>query len=173
MKLEEFIIKYKNELDHKRALYVVQANLDEGNITKFGIAGANSGDAIKRLKEYIAMYGKHETANKCRGVKIFYCGVTEYNRLVESTKSQVHLVEKELKRRLKSSTIEGRGVERTTKPATEVIDEIKKIERKTKEIHTPVTKNTRTTTQAYRNDTRNAKDTQQKSNPIRRSTRIN
>lgn len=172
MKLEEFIAQYSNELDHKRILYVVQANLDEGKVTKFGIGGANSGNSIKRLQEYIAMYGKNEIRNKCKGVIIFYCGVTEYNRLIESTKSQVHLVEKELKNRLKSTTIEGRGIERTKKQPNEVIHEIKNIVKGIKETPIPITKVTRPTTQKYRNDTRNAIDTQQKSNPIRRSTRI-
>ena len=42
MDLDKALTAFRAELQHKRVLYVIQANLDKGKVTKFGIAGMDS-----------------------------------------------------------------------------------------------------------------------------------
>jgi hypothetical protein len=148
-------------------LYVIQANLDLGKITKFGIAGMDSGNPFSRLNEYVLMYGPLDPKNECQGVKVFFIGVTRYNRLVEARNSQVHKIEKKLKDEVKSVREHiGRGLERTTRKPAAIIKRIKQLTKETgledeesnlqnREL---VSGNTRASTQVYRDDRRSTID---------------
>lgn len=160
MYMEDFLEKYKEELKHKRALYVVVPNLEKDEATKFGIAGTSSGNAFRRLNEYRILYGEKDRQNPCKGVKIYYCGITEYNRLVELTHTQVYKIEKKLKDKFNAETLEGRGVERVTSKPKVIIAEIERLKMRTtrntnnEDVETNIIKNTRQSTQRYRKDRR-------------------
>lgn len=168
MYLEKFISKYEDVLKHTRCLYVVEPNLDKGEIVKFGIAGMSNGNSYARLKEYITLYGEKDEKNECKGVKIHFCGVTDYNRLVWHTQTEIHKVENKLKNIFKSTTDAlGRGSERTTASIEDVLQKIKEISRKEQDIPAKRITTTRQTSQTYRGDTRAFIDTE-----VRRSTRL-
>ena len=114
IRLEDFMNKHETDLKHKRALYVISANMEKKSVYKIGIAGTTQADPIRRFESYIIAYGKHDNTNSCRGVLIHFCGVTEYNRMVLANKSQVAQVELKLKQDLKTtgSLALGRGTER-------------------------------------------------------------
>jgi hypothetical protein len=158
-------LKNDNRFKHKRVLYVIQATQDKGNVTKFGIAGMDSGNPYSRLNEYVTMYG-NIGSNACEGVKIFFLGVTEYNRLVEAKNSKVFKIEKLLKEKFSDRRVPNRGTERTTAPPSEVISEIKKLEPNIKDVPTIPTHNTREKTQKFRGVTTAYIDT-----PLRVSNR--
>lgn len=126
MFLEDFIQKYHNILLHKRAFYVVQARIDDGNVCKFGIAGASGRktSTIDRFKKYIIEYGKN-TKNKCRGVSIHFCWLVRYNEEVQVNKTRVFQLELNMKRKLKSMgkilTEDMRGSERVRLPPKTVV----------------------------------------------------
>ena len=101
IKLEDFLLQYDSKLKHTRALYVLSPNMEKNKVYKFGIAGTNTGNAYQRLNDYLIMYGKNDKDNTCKGVKIHYCGITEYNRLVLPEKSKVFQLELKLKQQLK------------------------------------------------------------------------
>ena len=48
MDLKKALTAFRNTLQAKRVLYVIQANLDLGKVTKFGIAGMDSGNPFSR-----------------------------------------------------------------------------------------------------------------------------
>jgi hypothetical protein len=161
MDLKKALTIYKNVLRESRVLYVIQPNLDLGKITKFGIAGMDSGNPFSRLEEYVLMYGPVDPKNHCQGVKVFFIGVTKYNRLVEAKNSQVFKIEKKLKQELKSQHENiGRGLERTTKKPELVIKRIKELTKQTglqdeeSNLYDPdlVSSRTRKETQRYRDD---------------------
>ena len=89
MRLDDALIKFKNELKSKRVLYVLEPNMEKGDIVKFGIAGMDRGKSIERLKQYAITYGKEDSKNKCKGVWLWFLGTTQYNRLVEPKNSKV------------------------------------------------------------------------------------
>ena len=185
MYMKQFLAKYENELTHKRALYVVAPNLEKNEACKFGIAGSSSGNAYRRLNEYRILYGDKDKNNECKGVLIYYCGVTEYNRLVEITNTQVYKIEKKLKDKFNTETLEGRGVERVKAKPETIIEEIKRLSTRstrsnnTEDVETNITRHTRQSTQRYRHDKTNEipksiVDVDEKDDevrPVRRSTR--
>ena len=71
--LEDFIKQNKTQLEKARIFYVIQANSDNGKVTKIGIAGTKSGRAIARLTEYVHFHGYNNKRNTAQGVKIIAC----------------------------------------------------------------------------------------------------
>lgn len=168
MYLEEFLLKYKDILKHTRALYVVEPNLEKGEIIKFGIAGMSDGNSYRRLKEYVTLYGKKDKENECKGVRIHFCGITDYNRLVWQTQTEIYKVELKLKQVFKSTTDAlGRGTERTTASIEDVLKKIKEFSKNIQD--TPARRNTTTreSTQTFRGDSKAFIDTK-----VRRSERL-
>lgn len=172
MKLEDALAKFGSLLRHTRAFYVLQANLEQGEVFKFGVAGISTGNAYNRINEYRINYGEFDSKNGCKGVMLYYLGITEYNRLVLAEKSQVFQIELKLKQKYNSTTeeraggatnrgegfrAEGRGSERlkTSKVSIEsFINEVKKLNREVEETQEEITKVTRDSSQKYRTDTR-------------------
>ena len=64
----------------------------------------DSGNPFSRLGEYVLMYGKYSPTNACLGVKVYFLGTVEYNRLVEQRNSKVFKLEKKLKDYFKTTT---------------------------------------------------------------------
>ena len=122
IKLEVFLLQYGSKLKHTRALYVVSPNMEKKKVYKFGIAGTNTGNASQRLNEYVILYGENDKDNTCKGVKIHYCGTTEYNRHVLPGKSKVFQLELKLKQDLNAeeSIAKGRGSERVLSVKTPI-----------------------------------------------------
>jgi len=158
IKLEDFLLQYGSKLKHTRALYVVSPNMEKNKVYKFGIAGTNTGNAYGRLNEYVILYGENDKKNTCKGVKIHYCGITEYNRLVLPEKSKVFQLELKLKQDLKAeeSIAKGRGSERVLSVKTPITFLLKKIGTLTKSIEEKpieITRDAREPTKKYRKDT--------------------
>ena len=84
MKLEDFIMKYKNELTGVRAFYIIEPNaLAQRKVKKFGIAGFdNKGTVLKRMKDYLHAYGRHDNTgfNMCIGAKVLYVRTTKTSK---------------------------------------------------------------------------------------------
>jgi len=174
MDLDKALKIYKEKLKHKRVFYVIQANLDKEAVTKFGIAGMTSGNPYSRLNEYVLMYGKYDKDNDCLGVKIFFLGYTEYNRLVEVPNSKVFKLELKLKRDefLKTTTEHvGRGLERTSRSPKEVIKLLNQYEKNIEDVETVITRAAREKTKAYRDDRKAFIDSKTTDTP-RRSARL-
>jgi hypothetical protein len=160
MELDKFIDKFSDKLKHTRVLYVIQPNMEKGEVAKFGIAGNKTGYALNRLNEYVINYGKRDPDNDCRGCMIYYCGITEYNRQVDETRTQVFRIELKLKRLVKAetATLAGRGNERinTTKVSIkELINTIENMNTDLQEVPLDEASRpqTRKTTQKYRSHT--------------------
>tara|TARA_R110000737_G_scaffold105915_1_gene138845 strand:- start:71 stop:622 length:552 start_codon:yes stop_codon:yes gene_type:complete len=168
MQLSDAINKFSERLKNKRVLYVIEPNLEKGKIVKFGIAGMDSGKPISRLKGYDITFGQQDKNNKCKGVTIWFLGITEYNRLVEAKNSKVFRIEKKLKQEYKSKTETVRGSERTSKRPQEIIADINKLEKNITDEVTVITRVARPKTKEYRTDERAYKDSQ----PVRRSSRL-
>mgnify|MGYP004567755077 CR=1 FL=1 len=97
------------------------------------------------------MYPANDKKNKCKGVWIWYCGVTEYNRLVEVERSEVYKMEKKLKAEFGSKTELNRGTERLVGVRPQkVIAFIEKHQVHDEE--TEISRVTRPSTQKYRGD---------------------
>ncbi len=153
--LAQFLDTFGDQLKHKRIFYIVEPNLEKGKVIKFGIGGMNTGNGYSRLKEYEIIYGKKDRKNSCLGVRIWYVGITEYNRLVEETNTQIYKIEKALKKHFKSKTEPYRGTERlaNVRPS-EVIEKIHSLHKTIKDVETKITRHTRPSTQRYRTDKR-------------------
>jgi hypothetical protein len=155
MELATFLDKYGSQLRHTRVLYVVEPNLEKGKVVKFGIAGENTGNAYARLNEYVINYGKSDSKNKCKGVKIWYCGVTEYSRDVTPTQSQVHKIELRLKKDERIKKNIARGTERVKMTPQQIISIIQEYIPKEQDVKTDMNKRVaRENTKRYRDDNR-------------------
>jgi len=169
MDLDKALTAFRAQLKHKRVIYVIQANLDKGKVTKFGIAGMDSGNPFSRLGEYVLMYGKYNPKNECQGVKVFFLGTVEYNRLVEQRNSKIFKLERKLKDEFKTTTEHvGRGLERTNASPAKVIEAIKKYEKNIQDVETEIVREARDSTKKYRTD----RDAFINSRPSRRSERL-
>jgi len=113
--LGEFLETNAAALRNKRAFYIVEPLLEKDKVIKFGIAGMQSGHPYTRLNEYNIIYGTQTRANSCKGVKVHFVGVTEYDRMVSPTNTQVARLERQLKQLYKTKTEKGRGTERVAK----------------------------------------------------------
>ena len=89
IKLEDALAKFGSLLKHTRAFYVLMPSLEQGEVFKFGVAGISTGNAYNRINEYRINYGEFDSKNGCKGVMLYYLGMTEYNRLVLAEKSNV------------------------------------------------------------------------------------
>ena len=78
--LEGFMKKNKDILEQNelRTFYVISANLDKNAVYKIGIAGSADGKSYPRLDSYLHQYGKHDSKNSCKGVKVHYIGTVAY-----------------------------------------------------------------------------------------------
>ena len=113
--LEDFIEKNRPLLRKSRIFYVIQANSDNRKVTKIGIAGTISGQAVARLYEYVHFHGYNNDTNPKQGVKIIACYYTAYDKNVPSKNSAVYTLEKQIKKEIKeNSKLLKRGKERTT-----------------------------------------------------------
>lgn len=113
--LSEFLAKNREALRNKRAFYIVEPLLEDGRVIKFGIAGMQSGNPYNRLNEYNIIYGTQTRNNACKGVLVHFVGVTDYDRMVAHSNTQVARLERHLKQVYKSKTEPGRGTERVAK----------------------------------------------------------
>lgn len=134
MDLSIFLLKYKSEMRNTRAFYVVEPKIDsrEKNVAaksnvKIGIAGAKYGDSWGRLKQYEITYGRNERRNDCRGVWIWYCGITQYDPLVLEKNCQVRKMETWLKRVYRNQNLIARGTERIKKTPQQVLKDVRAI----------------------------------------------
>jgi hypothetical protein len=141
MRLEDFLAQQAKadtkveQLRQTRALYVIAPNMEKGQIVKFGIAGTKTGNAINRINEYVIMYGKEDPTNKCVGCKIYFCGITKYNRPTADTPSEAekntyaYKMELKLKRLFAATTAiaAGRGAERINTAKVSLKDLLKTI----------------------------------------------
>ena len=166
MKLSEALDKYADELKKTRVLYVIEPNLEKGNVTKYGIAGMVSGKPMSRLREYNITFGKVDPSNKCKGVIIWYLATTKYNRMVEPKNSKVFKIEKALKKEF--PPVKGRGTERTSKTPAQVIAKINRLTHTEDDKETTVNRVARETTKKYRDD----KEPYENSKEPRRSSRL-
>ncbi len=124
MDLGFFLLKYKQQMVNTRALYIVEPKLEKGKVIKFGIAGEKTGESWKRLRDYQIQYGDEDRINDCKGVWIWYCGITKYDPNTSDANSEVRKTETNLKRVFKSRTEKGRGTERITINPQKLIDYI-------------------------------------------------
>ena len=188
MKLEDALAKFGSLLKHTRAFYVLMPSLEQGEVFKFGVAGISTGNAYNRINEYRINYGEFDSKNGCKGVMLYYLGITEYNRLVLAERSQVFQIELKLKQKYKSTTeeraggatnrgtgfrAEGRGSERlkTSKVSIEsFITEVKKLNREVEETPEEITRDARDTTQRYRTDTRSYIDSKTQAEQVTKET---
>ena len=132
----------------------------------------NTGDAYARLKEYEILYGEYDKKNKCKGVKIWFCGITEYNRLVEAPNTQVQKLENKLKREYKMKGDVLRGTERLTNVSAQaLIKRVKEIMITLKDTATQITREARPSTKRYREDTKAFIDSKPKAVQSTRITR--
>ena len=174
MRLEDALKEFGPQLRHTRAFYVLQPNLEQGEVFKFGVAGISTGNAYNRVNEYRINYGEFDAKNQCKGVLIYYLGVTEYNRLVLAEKSQVFKIELKLKQDYKSTTeeraegpsnrgtgfrAEGRGAERLKTSAISIQDFLKRVkelnrEEELEDEEKVIDKVTRDSSQRFRTDTK-------------------
>lgn len=115
MYLSEFLDNHAGKIANKRVFYILEPLLEDGRTIKFGVAGMQSGHAFHRLNEYNIIYGKQTRTNSCKGVYLHFLGVTEYDRMVQPSNTQIGRLETKLKQVYKSKTEKDRGTERVGK----------------------------------------------------------
>ena len=115
--LEDFIKNNEKLLRKSRIFYVIQANSDKNRVTKIGIAGTISGQAVARLYEYVHFHGYNNDRNPAQGVKIIACYYTAYDKNVPSKNTVIYKLEQQIKNEIKfkeNALKLKRGTERTT-----------------------------------------------------------
>jgi len=97
-----------NNLSGKRIFYVIKPNFEDKEIYKVGVA---SGNAKKRIMDYILAYGVKTSENPHKGVKLYLLLLNNYHANTTKSKSAVEILEKKVKDKLTKEGKKDRGDE--------------------------------------------------------------
>lgn len=97
-----------NNLSGKRIFYVIKPNFEDKEIYKVGVA---SGNAKKRIMDYILAYGVKTSENPHKGVKLYLLLLNNYHADTTKSKSAVEILEKKIKDKLTKEGKKDRGKE--------------------------------------------------------------
>jgi len=114
IELEKLLYDQNFRLDtfNTRMFYIISPN-SEPEVFKIGIAGLD-GKPLKRLRDYELYYGKNVKGNDCLGARVHLIGVSQYNPLVETRKSEIAKLENSIKQWIqRNKRYKSRGRERT------------------------------------------------------------